>query len=135
MSSDITSIFFFFFFYLAVLDRSDFLPSGSSSAWSHSEFTPDEDSSGLDYMLALSLQSDSESMAGGVEGNLWSGIWDHKIEKTPNTSVNTPLTPPNNNYPNFTTGIGTSAVEDHGQTGKWYDNNTITLQMMCLSGY
>lgn len=120
-----------------MLDRSDFLPSSSSSssAWSHSEFTPDEDSSGLDYMLALSLQSDGESMAGGVEGNLWSGIWDHKIEKTSNTSVTTPLSPPNNNYPNFTT----SAVEDHGQTGKWCDrgdNNTsndVFLSVLIIS--
>lgn len=102
-----------------MLDQSDFLTSSSSSAWPHSKLTPDEDSSGLDYMLALSLQSDGESLAGGVEGNLWSGsgIWDHKIEKTSNSSINTPLSPPNNNYPTFTT--GTSAVDDHGQTGKW----------------
>lgn len=73
-------------------------------------------------MLALSLQSDGESVPGGVEDNLWSGIWDHKIEKTSNTSVNTSLSPPNNNYPNFTIGTSTSAVEDHGQTGKWYNS-------------
>ncbi|KAM9360986.1 TRAF-type zinc finger domain-containing protein 1 [Symphorus nematophorus] len=98
-----------------LLEQSDFLTSsGSSSAWPHSEFTLDEDSSGLDYMLALSLQSDGDSVAGGVEGNLWSGIWDHKIGKTSNTSSNSPLSPPNNNYPNFTT--STSAVQDHDQT-------------------
>ncbi|XP_070690634.1 TRAF-type zinc finger domain-containing protein 1-like isoform X2 [Pempheris klunzingeri] len=94
-----------------VLGQSDFLTSSSSSAWPHSELTLDEDSSGLDYMLALSLQSDGESVAGG-EGNLWSGIWDHKIGKTSNTS--SPLSPPNNNHPNFTT--STSAVQDHDQT-------------------
>ena len=99
-----------------MLEQSDFLSSSSSgSAWPHSDFTLDEDSSGLDYMLALSLQSDGDSVAGGVEGNLWSGIWDHKIGKTSNTS-NSPLSPPNNNYPNFTT--STSAVQDHDQTGK-----------------
>ncbi|XP_070712195.1 TRAF-type zinc finger domain-containing protein 1-like [Pempheris klunzingeri] len=94
-----------------LLGQSDFLTSSSSSAWPHSELTLDEDSSGLDYMLALSLQSDGESVAGG-EGNLWSGIWDHKIGKTSNTS--SPLSPPNNNHPNFTT--STSAVQDHDQT-------------------
>ncbi|XP_029296313.1 TRAF-type zinc finger domain-containing protein 1 isoform X2 [Cottoperca gobio] len=99
-----------------VLGQSDFLNSTSSSsssgssAWPQSDLTLDADSSGLDYMLALSLQSDVESMAGGVEGNLWSGIWDHKIGKTSNTSVNSLLSPPNNNYPNFTT--GTSAVQE-----------------------
>lgn len=99
-----------------LLGPSDFLTSSSSSsssAWPHSDFTLDGDSSGLDYMLALSLQSDGESMAGGVDGNLWSGIWDHKIGKSSNASVNSP---PNNNYPNFTTDTSTSAVQDHDQT-------------------
>ncbi|XP_010730835.3 TRAF-type zinc finger domain-containing protein 1 isoform X2 [Larimichthys crocea] len=104
--------------YSHYLEQSDFLTSSSSSSstWPHSELTLDEDSSGLDYMLALSLQNDGESVAGGVEGNLWSGIWDHKIGKTSNASVNSPLSPPNNNYPNFSTGISSSAVQDHDQT-------------------
>lgn len=98
-----------------LLGQSDFLNSGSSSAWPHSELRLDEDSSGLDYMLALSLQSDGEPVAGGVEGNLWSGIWDHKIGKTSNTYTNSPLYPPNNNYPTFSTGTSTSAVQEHDQ--------------------
>lgn len=127
-----------------VLGQSDFLSSSSSSsssAWPHSELTLDEDTSGLDYMLALSLQSDGESMAGGVEGNLWSGIWDHKIDK--NTSVNSPLSPPNNNYPNFTT--GTSALQDHDQAGKgwnglrqntWcYSAASLLILLNCLHRY
>ena len=105
-----------------MLGRSAFLNSGSggssSCAWPHGDQTHDEDSSGLDYMLALSLQSDGESVAGGVDGNLWSDIWDHKIGKTSNPSVNSPLVPPNNNYQHFTTGTSTSAVQDHDQTGK-----------------
>ncbi|XP_020506374.1 TRAF-type zinc finger domain-containing protein 1 isoform X1 [Labrus bergylta] len=100
-----------------LLAQSDFLSSSSgSSAWPHSELTEDQDSSGLDYMLALSLQSDGESVAGGVEGNLWSGIWENKIGKTSNTSINSPLTTPNNNYPNFSTGTSTSLLQDHDQT-------------------
>ncbi|KAM8866313.1 TRAF-type zinc finger domain-containing protein 1 isoform 2-T2 [Synchiropus picturatus] len=67
------------------------------SAWPLSSQPHDEDSSGLDYMLALSLQSDGESMAGGLDENVWSDIWDHTLEKStyPRTSVN-------NNYPDFT---------------------------------
>lgn len=101
-----------------MLGQTDFLnsSSSSSSAWPQSELSLGEDSSGLDYMLALSLQSDGESVAGGVEGNLWSGIWEHKIGKTSNTSVSSPLSPPNNNYPNFTT--STSAVQELDQAGK-----------------
>lgn len=97
-----------------LLGHSDFLHSSSSSAWPVSEHTLDEDSSGLDYMLALSLQSDGESVAGGMEGNMWSDIWDHKIGKS-NTSVNSPLSPPNNNYPNFSVGTSTSSALDHDQ--------------------
>lgn len=100
-----------------LLGQGDFLSGGSSSSsssmWPHSELSLDEDSSGLDYMLALSLQSDGESVAGGVEGNLWSGIWENKIGKSSNSFVNSPLSPPNNNYPNFS--MGTSAVQDHDQ--------------------
>ncbi|XP_040050537.2 TRAF-type zinc finger domain-containing protein 1 [Gasterosteus aculeatus] len=99
-----------------MMGQSDFRSSGgsssSSSAWPQSDLTLNEDSSGLDYMLALSLQSDAESVA---EGNLWSGIWDHKIGKTSNTSLTSPLPPPNNNYPNFTTGTSTGAVQEHDQ--------------------
>uniref|UniRef100_UPI0037E8FD8D TRAF-type zinc finger domain-containing protein 1 isoform X1 n=2 Tax=Semicossyphus pulcher TaxID=241346 RepID=UPI0037E8FD8D len=102
--------------YSHLLGQSDFLTSSSSSAWPHSELTVDEDSSGLDYMLALSLQSDGDSVAGGVEGNLWSGIWENKIGKTSNTSINSPLSPPNNNYPNLSTGTSTSVFQDHDQT-------------------
>lgn len=97
-----------------LLGQSDFLTSSSSaSTWPQSELALDEDSSGLDYMLALSLQSDGESGAGGVEGNPWSGIWYHTTGKTSNTSQ---FSLPNNNYPNFTTSTGTSAVQDHDQT-------------------
>ncbi|XP_047447869.1 TRAF-type zinc finger domain-containing protein 1 isoform X1 [Mugil cephalus] len=101
-----------------LMGPSDFLHGGggsSSSTWPYSERTLDEDSSGLDYMLALSLQSDGESVAGGVEGNMWSDIWDHNIGKS-NTSVISPFSPPNNNYPDYTVGTSTSAVQDHDQT-------------------
>ncbi|KAM9858279.1 TRAF-type zinc finger domain-containing protein 1 isoform 1-T2 [Aulostomus maculatus] len=96
-----------------LLEQRDFLSHGSST-WPVSSQTQDEDSSGLDYMLALSLQSDRESVAGGVEGNPWSDIWDHTIGRTSNTSVGCQLSTPNNNYPNFTT--GTSPVQDLDQT-------------------
>ncbi|XP_077601217.1 TRAF-type zinc finger domain-containing protein 1-like [Stigmatopora nigra] len=72
----------------------------------------DEDSSGLDYMLALSLQTDGDSLAGGGEPNLWSDIWDHT--KTSNSSVDSPLSTSNNNYPNFPS--RTSTLLDRDQT-------------------
>ncbi|XP_077377539.1 TRAF-type zinc finger domain-containing protein 1 isoform X2 [Festucalex cinctus] len=87
-------------------EQNDFL--SRSSAWP----LQDEDSSGLDYMLALSLQNDGESMAGVGEASLWSDIWDHT--KTSNSSVGCQLPTSNNNYPNFPS--RTSALPDRDQT-------------------
>lgn len=86
-----------------VLGQRDFVNSGT--AWHH------DTDSGLDYMLALSLQSDGDSVAGGVDSSQWSDIWEHMPS---NTSADTP---PNNNRPLFTSGTSSSAVQDHGQTG------------------
>ncbi|XP_061585180.1 TRAF-type zinc finger domain-containing protein 1 [Cololabis saira] len=96
------------------LKQSEFLYD-SSSIWPHSEQTLNEDSSGLDYMLALSLQSEGEPVAGGLERNLWRDIWDHNIKET-DASVNPSLCPPNNNQPQFTEGTSTGAIRDHDQT-------------------
>lgn len=84
--------------------------------WPHGGQSQDEDSSGLDYMLNLSLRSDGEPVAGGVEGK-WSDIWDNNAGKTSNISVNSSLSRTNNNYPFFTAGTSISAVQDHDQTG------------------
>lgn len=84
-----------------LLEDSDFEPH-SSRLWPQQNVL-DEDSSGLDYMLALSLQSDSDPGAGGavgagrvggVEPSPWSSIWDHRPVST---SHSAPLSPPNNN--------------------------------------
>lgn len=77
-----------------LLEDSDLEPH-SSSLWPQQNVL-DEDSSGLDYMLALSLQSDSEPGAGGArvrEPSPWSSIWDHRPVSTSHSSA---LTPPNN---------------------------------------
>ncbi|XP_015828534.3 TRAF-type zinc finger domain-containing protein 1 isoform X2 [Nothobranchius furzeri] len=96
------------------LEQSDFL-SGSSRAWLPNACTEDEDSSGLDYMLALSLQCDGDSVAGGAEGNVWRDPWDQKIEKS-NTSVKSSLSESNYNHPVFSGGTNTSAVQASSQT-------------------
>lgn len=81
-----------------LLEDSDFKPH-SSRLWAQQNVL-DEDSSGLDYMLALSLQGDSEPGAGGAGGagrgepSPWSSIWDHRPISTSHIS---PLSPPNNN--------------------------------------
>ncbi|XP_034026240.1 TRAF-type zinc finger domain-containing protein 1 isoform X2 [Thalassophryne amazonica] len=95
-----------------LLDQSDFL-GGSSSVWPHGEV--DEDSSGLDYLLALSLQGDGESVGGSVEGALWRNIWDRNIGTTQNTSVVSQPFPSNNNS-RATTGTTTTSFLDQDQT-------------------
>lgn len=100
-------------FVLIVRSQSDFLTSSSSSSsssnlWSSRDLTPDEDLLDLDYMLALSLQNDGESMAGGVEPN-------YTFEKTFSTSVNPDFTP------------GTSPVGNTAQMGKHFAHYTLNL--------
>lgn len=81
-----------------LLEDSDFQPH-SSRLWSQQNVL-DEDSSGLDYMLALSLQSDGEPGAagtrgaGGSEPSPWSSIWDHRPVSTSQSSA---VSAPNNN--------------------------------------
>ncbi|KAJ0067751.1 hypothetical protein NL108_010052 [Boleophthalmus pectinirostris] len=73
-----------------LLEDSDF-ESHSSRLWPQQNLL-DEDSSGLDYMLALSLQSDSETGAGGAGGagggqpSPWSSIWDQRPASTSDSS-------------------------------------------------
>ncbi|KAM9392221.1 TRAF-type zinc finger domain-containing protein 1 [Pholidichthys leucotaenia] len=99
-----------------LLEQTDFLHASDSSMWSHGEHSLAEDSSHLDYMLALSLQGDGEPMTAGMDSNMWSNIWDHKTGKS-NTSVNSrpsPPSPPNSNYPQL--GNSTSAFQEAEQT-------------------
>lgn len=102
-----------------MLDQQGFLSSSNnSSIWPRGEQTVDEDTSGLDYLLALSLQNDAESVASATERAPWTNVWDHKFGKTTNTSLMSSLYPTNNNYQNRTTATTTSAVQDQDQTGK-----------------
>lgn len=93
-------------------NQSDFLTSSSSSSssnpWSSRDLTPDEDLLDLDYMLALSLQTDGESMAGGVEAPC-------EFAKMFSTSVNA----------NFTS--GTSPVANAAQMVKHVAQYTLNL--------
>ncbi|XP_078141446.1 TRAF-type zinc finger domain-containing protein 1 isoform X1 [Centroberyx gerrardi] len=101
-----------------LLEQDDILSSSNNnnSAWPHVDPSLDEDSSSLDYLLALSLQSDGEAGEQGVEVPLWSDVWDHKLGRTSNTSLISPLSPPNNNFQHLATGASLSALLDHDQT-------------------
>lgn len=67
-------------------------------------------------MLALSLQSDGELLPGNGDDTQWSRMWDYN-ERMSNMPSFTPLSPPNNNYPNLTTGTNALGGDLH-QTGK-----------------
>ncbi|KAM4578896.1 TRAF-type zinc finger domain-containing protein 1 [Fundulus diaphanus] len=85
-------------------------PHGGGGSSSSGERTVDEESSGLDYdyMLALSLQSDGESSAGGGEDSVWKNIWDPE-EKKSNSSANYSF--PMAHSKNTDSPEGTSAVQ------------------------
>lgn len=81
-------------------NQSDFLTSsGCGNVWSNRDITPDADLLHLDYMLALSLQSDGDSMAGSVEAT-------RALQETFSTTVNENFTP------------DMSPVDSPGQMGK-----------------
>ncbi|XP_015234301.1 PREDICTED: TRAF-type zinc finger domain-containing protein 1-like isoform X2 [Cyprinodon variegatus] len=82
---------------------------------SSSEHPPDEESSGLnyDYMMALSLQSDGESAAGGADDSMWRNIWNHQDKKT-NSSVSSSF--PQSHKKNINQTEGTGTVQATGQT-------------------
>ncbi|KAM4616633.1 TRAF-type zinc finger domain-containing protein 1 isoform 2-T2 [Polymixia lowei] len=101
-----------------LLEQEDILggSSNNNSSWPQVYRSAEEDSSSLDYLLALSLQSDGEMVDQGGEGALWTDVWDHKLGRSPNTSLISPLSPPNNNYQHFATGTSMSAVQEYEQT-------------------
>lgn len=106
--------------FLLVPEQNDFL-HGGIGAWPISSHTVDEDSSGLDYMLALSLQGDGEPIPEGADRNVWRGFWDQKVE---NVSVTSSL------HPNFTGRTNTSAVQDESQTGKTLKVTTLNAILL-----
>lgn len=81
--------------------------------WSDRDVAPDEDLLDLDYMLALSLQNDGESMAGGVESN-------RALQKTFRATVNENFTP------------DTSPVDNPGQMGKHVAQYTLAVSVNIL---
>lgn len=116
-------------FIVTVLGQDNYLMgSRTSSTWLNSELTPDEDSSGLDYMLALSLQTDGEFLPGNGDGTQWSRMWDYNQRMSNMPSF---TSPPNNNYPNLTTGTN-ALVEDLHQTGKCCNSFTSTILQVSL---
>ncbi|XP_067084086.1 TRAF-type zinc finger domain-containing protein 1 [Osmerus mordax] len=72
---------------------------------------PGDDTLSLDYMLALSLQSDGDA---GGEGALWTDVWDHQFGRTSKEFPSSSHASPNNNFHHITT--GTSMTPDDDQT-------------------
>lgn len=99
---------------LLALERGDFL-RGGGDGWPLGDHAAGEDSSNLDYMLALSLQSDGEPVTRGAEGNMWSNIWGQKAENSSGTSS---FSKSGFNQPNLSGGTNTGSVQDESPTGK-----------------
>ncbi|KAI7812856.1 TRAF-type zinc finger domain-containing protein 1 [Triplophysa rosa] len=56
--------------------------NNNSLLWSLGQL-PDYDSSSLDYMLALSLQSEGDLEDPGGQEGVWTDVWDHRLGRTP----------------------------------------------------
>ncbi|XP_056153444.1 TRAF-type zinc finger domain-containing protein 1 isoform X2 [Lampris incognitus] len=88
----------------------------NNHAWPLLNQSVEDDSSSLDYLVALSLQSDGETGGQGGEGGLWNDVWSHKLGKTPNMSLFPPDSPPKNRYQRLAAGTSTSAFKDPDKT-------------------
>ncbi|XP_072521384.1 TRAF-type zinc finger domain-containing protein 1 [Salminus brasiliensis] len=59
---------------------------------------PDYDSSGLDYLLALSLQSDGDHEDLGAQEGIWTDVWDHRLGRvSAQSTLNSQLSSTTNN--------------------------------------
>lgn len=56
--------------------------NNNSLLWSLGQL-PGYDSSSLDYMLALSLQSEGDLEDPGGQEGVWTDVWDHRLGRTP----------------------------------------------------
>lgn len=60
--------------------------NNNSLLWPLSQL-PHPDSSGLDYLLALSLQSDGDREEPDVQQGLWTDVWDRRLGRDPASST------------------------------------------------
>lgn len=70
---------------------------------------PDSDSSGLDYLLALSLQSDGDTEETDVQPGLWTDVWDRRLGRAPAPNTFTSQITFANNNNNTPASINTSS--------------------------
>lgn len=85
--------------------------NNNSLLWPPGQF-PVDDTSSLDYLLALSLED-----MDGQEG-VWTDVWDHQFGRTPvHSSLQSQLSPANNNFCNITPPRTTASHSPSGQLG------------------
>ncbi|XP_047674790.1 TRAF-type zinc finger domain-containing protein 1 isoform X2 [Tachysurus fulvidraco] len=66
-----------------LLDQDTELENNNNSLLWPLNQLPDSDSSGLDYLLALSLQSDGDTEEPDVQQGLWTDVWDRRYGRAP----------------------------------------------------
>ena len=86
--------------------------NNNSVGWPSAQ-PPGDDTLSLDYMLALSLQSERDVSG---EGALWTDVWDHQFGRSSKAFPSSSHASPNNNFHHITT--GTSMTPDEDQTGQ-----------------
>ncbi|KAI5613045.1 TRAF-type zinc finger domain-containing protein 1, partial [Silurus asotus] len=94
-----------------LLDQDTELETNNNSLlWPLSQL-PDSDSSGLDYLLALSLQSDGDTEEPDIQQGLWTDVWDQRLGRTPvPTTFSSQLSSPNNNNTPASTNTSTEIM-------------------------
>ncbi|TSV94887.1 TRAF-type zinc finger domain-containing protein 1 [Bagarius yarrelli] len=81
-----------------LLDQDPELENNNNSLLWPPNLLPDSDSSGLDYLLALSLQNDGDIEEPDVQQGLWTDVWDQRLGRAPPSSTfSSQITSANNN--------------------------------------
>lgn len=85
----------------SVLDQEAELENNNNSLLWPLSHLPGSDSSGLDYLLALSLQSDGDTEEPDMQQGLWTDVWDRRLGRAPapSTFISQISSANNNNTP------------------------------------
>ena len=102
-------------------------PQGSSSA-------EEEEETNLDFLLALSLQSDPGPDEHAAEGSsLWTDVWDERLGRNPPDASNSFNSPPSNNnvqHPEAAAAQGNQYNGEGSLVGHWSHCNTDTTALL-----
>lgn len=95
----------------SVLDQDAELENNNNSLLWPLSHLPDSDSSGLDYLLALSLQGDGDTEEPDLHLGLWTDVWDRRLGRAPAPgTLSSLISSTNNNNTSTSTNVSSEIL-------------------------